>query len=149
MQKKNRTVKAVGPERTYGRTDGLTNVREWIYRFPFGQVRGTKKLESCWCGFLRSIVKGGFRRKPADGNDINFSLVYTNHDIYRISKCHPIKNSINTQYNNKIMKIIIILTMAISITIIIRRKRRRRRRRRRRTKKKEEERRKKKKEEEE
>ena len=57
-----------------------------------------KKLEACWCGFLRSMVKGGFRRKPADGSDINFSLVYTNHDIYRISKCHPIRNYINTQY---------------------------------------------------
>ena len=58
-----------------------------------------KRLEACWCGFLRSMVKGGFRRKPAvDGSDINFSLVYTNNDIYRISKCHPIRNSINTQY---------------------------------------------------
>ena len=45
-----------------------------------------RKLEACWCGFLRSMVKGGFRRKPAVGNDINFSLVFTNHDIYRISK---------------------------------------------------------------
>ena len=56
------------------------------------------KLEACWCSFLRRMVKGGFRKKPADGNDINFSLVYTNQDLLRITKCHPIRDFINTQH---------------------------------------------------
>ena len=34
----------------------------------------------------------------SEGSDINFSLVYTNLDIYRISKCQPVRNSIDTQY---------------------------------------------------
>ena len=57
-----------------------------------------KKLEACWCSFLRIIVKSGFRKKSADGNDIFFSLVYTNQDLLRITKCHPIRDFINTQY---------------------------------------------------
>ena len=56
------------------------------------------KLEACWCSFLRRMIKGGFRKKPADGNDINFSLVYTNQDLLRIIKCHPIRDFINTQH---------------------------------------------------
>ena len=44
------------------------------------------------------MVKGGFRKKPTDGSDINFSLVYSNQDLLRITKCHPIRDFINTQY---------------------------------------------------
>ena len=44
------------------------------------------------------MVKGGFRKKPADGSDMNFSLVYTNQDLLRITKCQPIRDFINTQY---------------------------------------------------
>ena len=44
-----------------------------------------KKLDSCWFGFLRRIVKGGYRRKvPEDVN--NFSLAYTNEDLLCITK---------------------------------------------------------------
>ena len=58
-----------------------------------------KKLESCWHGFLRRMVKGGFRNKPTEpGNDTNFSLVYTNDDILRITKCRPLRDFIDTQY---------------------------------------------------
>ena len=58
-----------------------------------------KKLESCWHGFLRRMVKGGFRNKPTEpANDPNFSLVYTNDDILRITNCHPLREFINTQY---------------------------------------------------
>ena len=58
-----------------------------------------KKLEACWCGFLRRMVKGGFRKKLTDeGSDTNFSLVYTNNDILRITKCQPLREFINTQY---------------------------------------------------
>ena len=51
----------------------------------------------CWYGFLRRMVKGGFRNKPSDG-DINFSLVYTNNDLLRITKCTPLRDFINSQY---------------------------------------------------
>ena len=58
-----------------------------------------KKLEKCWHGFLSRMVKGGFRNKPTEpGNDTNFSLVYTNEDILRITKCRPVRDFINTQY---------------------------------------------------
>ena len=60
--------------------------------------RETKKLDSCWHGFLR-MVKGGFRNKPTEpGNDTNSSLVYTNDDIFRITKCRPLREFIDTQY---------------------------------------------------
>jgi hypothetical protein len=58
-----------------------------------------KKLEACWCGFLRTLIKGGFRNKPTiPGNDANFSLVYTNSDLLRITKCQPLRDFINIQY---------------------------------------------------
>ena len=46
-QKKYWTVKAVGPERTYERTNKRTNVREWIYRFlpKSKDIRGTNKQD--------------------------------------------------------------------------------------------------------
>ena len=56
-----------------------------------------KKLEACWFGFLRRMVKGGFRRKEPD-NDLNFSFVYTNDDLQRIVNCQHIRDFINTQY---------------------------------------------------
>ena len=57
-----------------------------------------KKLESCWFGFLRRMVKGGFRNKPDIGNNTNFALVYTNEDLLRITKCQPLRDFINIQY---------------------------------------------------
>ena len=37
-----------------------------------------KKLESCWSGLLRSMVKGGWKRnEPENENEEEFSLVYT------------------------------------------------------------------------
>ena len=56
------------------------------------------KLEACWHGFLRRMVKGGFRNKPSEGDTVNFSFVYTNEDLLRITKCQPIRDFINTQY---------------------------------------------------
>ena len=43
------------------------------------------------------MIKGGFRKKPSEG-DINFSLVYTNDDLLRITKCQPLRDVINSQY---------------------------------------------------
>ena len=56
-----------------------------------------KKLEACWFGFLRRMVKGGFHKKPSEG-DKKFSLVYTNDDLLCITKCHPLRDFINSQY---------------------------------------------------
>ena len=56
------------------------------------------KLEACWHGFLRRMVKGGFRKKTPEGDTVNFSFVYTNEDLLRITKCQPIRDFINTQY---------------------------------------------------
>ena len=50
------------------------------------------KLEACWHGFLRRMVKGGFRNKPSEGDTVNFSFVYTNEDLLRITKCQPIRD---------------------------------------------------------
>ena len=58
-----------------------------------------KKLESCWFGFLRSMVKGVFRRKPNEAdNETNFSFVYTNLDLQDIIKLQPLRDFMNTQY---------------------------------------------------
>ena len=84
-----------------------------------------KKLEACWCGFLRRMVKGGFRRRPTeDGSDTNFSLVYTNIDILRITKCQPLRDFINSQYvkytshvcrrsNNNLTKLSLFMTPTV------------------------------------
>ena len=57
-----------------------------------------KKLESCWHGCLRRMVKGGFRNQLTEPvNDTNFSLVYTNDEILCITKCHPLREFIDTQ----------------------------------------------------
>ena len=48
-----------------------------------------KKLDSCWFGFLRRVVKGGYRKKVPDDAD-NFSLAYTNEDLLRITGCQPL-----------------------------------------------------------
>ena len=58
-----------------------------------------KKLEACWFGFLRRMVKGGFRKKPSEQeNEVNFSLVYTNTDLQRIVKSQPLRDFIDIQY---------------------------------------------------
>ena len=45
------------------------------------------------------MVKGGSRNKLTEpGNDTNFSLLYTNDDILRITKCRPLREFIDTQY---------------------------------------------------
>ena len=60
-----------------------------------------KKLESCWHGFLRRMVKGGFRNKPTEpGNDTNFSLVYTNDDILRIKSVVRYESSLTPNILN-------------------------------------------------
>ena len=56
-----------------------------------------KKLDSCWFGFLRRVVKGGYRKKVPDDTD-NFSLAYTNEDLLRITGCQPLRDLINSQY---------------------------------------------------
>jgi|GEM_PF-6720078 len=58
------------------------------------------KLESCWTGFLRGMIRGGWNRKktPEDADEHNFSFVYTNEDVMRITKAIPLRNYIHSQY---------------------------------------------------
>ena len=46
-----------------------------------------KKIESCWSQFLRSMVKGGWRRRSEDPENPDYRFVYKNSDIQRILKC--------------------------------------------------------------
>ena len=58
-----------------------------------------QKLESCWFGFLRRMIKGGFRRKPAENdNETNFSFVYTNIEVEKIVKSKPLRDFMDSQY---------------------------------------------------
>jgi hypothetical protein len=58
-----------------------------------------KKLESCWYGCLRMMVRGGYRRKPSeDGETENFAYVYSNSDLERMLKTMPVRQFITVQY---------------------------------------------------
>ena len=58
-----------------------------------------KKLESCWFGFLRRMIKGGFRRKPADNEgDTNISFVYSSLEVEAIVKSKPLRVFMDSQY---------------------------------------------------
>ena len=56
-----------------------------------------KFLESCWHGFLRCMVKGGFRRKIEDGLE-TFAFFYTNIELENIVKTPSLREFINIQY---------------------------------------------------
>ena len=43
------------------------------------------KLEACWHGFLRRMVKCCFRNKHSEGDTVNFSFVCTNEDLLRLT----------------------------------------------------------------
>ena len=89
-----------------------------------------KKLESCWFGFLRRMIKGGFRRKPAENDDQpNFSFVYTNIEVEKIVKSKPLRDFMDAQYlryiahvcrrdNNNLSKLSLFLFLA-KATIVI------------------------------
>ena len=57
-----------------------------------------RKLEACWYGFLRRMVKGGFRKKIDSNGDSSFAFVYTNKDLLSITKSKPIRDFIDTQH---------------------------------------------------
>ena len=75
------------------RTRLLYSVQAWKL-----SVAEVKKLESVWMSFLRRMVKRGFARRnvPTDRSDIiaeedlDWAFIYTNQDILRITKTHPI-----------------------------------------------------------
>ena len=95
-------------------TDGRINMRtrrKFLYacvqkRLCYGteaclpNEQQMKKLESCWVEFLRGMVRGGWRRRstPEGAEEQNFSLVYTNEDIMRITRATPVRNYVHTQY---------------------------------------------------
>ena len=56
-----------------------------------------KKLEGCWSGILRSMVKGGWKRKdPEEEDGENFSFVYSNERVQGITKAEPLRDYIDT-----------------------------------------------------
>ena len=65
-----------------------------------------KKLKSCWMTFLRSMVKGGFKRRNVpDGNDglgegeeADYSYIYNNARIEKIVGSPPLETFVNSQY---------------------------------------------------
>ena len=58
-----------------------------------------KKLESCWSGFLRSMVKGGWKRKAAEEEGVEeYRFVLTNERIKNIIKAVPLRSFIDAQY---------------------------------------------------
>ena len=57
-----------------------------------------KKLESCWFGCLRSMVKGGWRRHSSvDSEENDFRFMYTNLDLERILGTAPLRQEILAQ----------------------------------------------------
>ena len=58
-----------------------------------------KKLEGCWSGFLRTMVKGGWKRKdPEEEGEEEYSFVYSNARIQSIIQSVPLRNHIDAQY---------------------------------------------------
>ena len=58
-----------------------------------------RKLEACWCRFLRSMVKGGWKRRNVPDTDeldglqeIDYGFVYTNEQIQNILGVTPLQN---------------------------------------------------------
>ena len=87
-----------------------------------------KKLEACWYGCMRSMVKGGWRRKHVpkkkkkkdvdEEEDVDYSFVYSNEQVRKIVGSQDIKDHVNAQYlkyighvcraeNNEITKIML------------------------------------------
>ena len=69
-------------------------------------VSELKKVEAVWMNFLRRMVKRGFARRnaPKDKDDViakedlDWSYVYSNEDILRITKSHPISDFCEQQH---------------------------------------------------
>ena len=58
-----------------------------------------KRLESSWYGFLRRMIKDGFRRKPSlVKGEINHALFFANIDLERITKSQQLREHIDVQY---------------------------------------------------
>lgn len=59
-----------------------------------------KRLEGCWNKLLRSMVKGGWKRREVseNGEVLDYSFVYTNDDISRILKVNNLRDFNNAQY---------------------------------------------------
>ena len=51
-----------------------------------------KKLETCWYGCLRKMVRGGYRRKRGNDGGDNFAFFYTNKDLEHIIKTPPLRD---------------------------------------------------------
>ena len=61
-----------------------------------------KKLEACWIGCLRSMVKRGWKRRnigeEVASEDLDYRFIYTNQQIQDILHTTPLRNTINAQH---------------------------------------------------
>jgi len=66
----------------------------------FPNEQQMRKLEICWFQCLRSMVKGGWKRKetPVDADENDYSFVYTNKEVENIMKTVPLHDFIYSQY---------------------------------------------------
>ena len=71
---------------------------DWLTLLRPGDHHKMKLIDLKRAGTVFWGAWGGFRNKPSDGDASNFSLVYTNNDLLRITKCQPLWDFINTQY---------------------------------------------------
>ena len=57
-----------------------------------------KRLESCWNGCLRRMVRGGYRRKGSkSGTESEFAYVYSNENLRRIVKSLSLSDFVTAQ----------------------------------------------------
>ena len=57
-----------------------------------------KKLEACWFQFLRSMVKGGWKRMSDDPDNPDFRFVYSNADLEFILRAKPLRGILKSHH---------------------------------------------------
>ena len=57
-----------------------------------------KKLESAWFQFLRSMVKGGWRRVSNDPEHPDFRFAYSNADLEFILRANPLRGILRSHH---------------------------------------------------
>ena len=57
-----------------------------------------KKLEACWFQFLRSMVKGGWKRVSNDPDNPDFRFVYSNADLEFILRAKPLRGILKAHH---------------------------------------------------
>ncbi len=66
----------------------------------------SQKLETIWHGFLRKMIRGGYKRKDtSDSENINWSFVYSNADLRNITKTSKLTDFCEFQHLKYIVHI--------------------------------------------